>query len=43
MLVWGFTAALLTQVLDAGGWNRPWDTSRVEDLPQSVVDLAARG
>ncbi|MFB4316322.1 NUDIX hydrolase [Actinomadura sp. 21ATH] len=42
MLVWGFTAGLLTEVLDAGGWNRPWDTERVEDLPQKVLDLAAR-
>jgi 8-oxo-dGTP pyrophosphatase MutT (NUDIX family) len=43
MLVWGFTAALLIRVLDAGGWNRPWDMSRVEDLPPGDVDLAARG
>jgi 8-oxo-dGTP pyrophosphatase MutT (NUDIX family) len=43
MLVWGFTAALLTRVLDAGGWNAPWDTSRVEDLPREVLDLSARG
>lgn len=43
MLVWGFTAALLTSVLDAGGWDAPWDTSRVEDLPREVLDLAARG
>jgi 8-oxo-dGTP pyrophosphatase MutT (NUDIX family) len=43
MLVWGFTAALLIQVLDAGGWNRPWDMSRVEDLPEDVLDLASRG
>ncbi|MEW2359138.1 CoA pyrophosphatase [Spirillospora sp. NPDC029432] len=42
MLVWGFTAGLLTEVLDAGGWNRPWDTGRVEDLPQKVLDLASR-
>ncbi|GAA1788759.1 NUDIX hydrolase [Actinomadura chokoriensis] len=42
MLVWGFTAALLTQVLDAGGWNAPWDTSRIEDLPREVLDLSAR-
>ncbi|MEU9841078.1 CoA pyrophosphatase [Actinomadura sp. NPDC048032] len=42
MLVWGFTAAILTQVLGAGGWDRPWDTSRVEDLPEDVVNLAAR-
>ncbi|WP_245666247.1 NUDIX hydrolase [Actinomadura latina] len=43
MLVWGFTAGLLTQVLDAGGWNRPWDMSHVENLPREVLDLAARG
>ncbi|PRX05367.1 UNVERIFIED_ORG: ADP-ribose pyrophosphatase YjhB (NUDIX family) [Actinomadura viridilutea] len=42
MLVWGFTAALLTQVLRAGGWERPWDADRVEDLPREVLDLAAR-
>lgn len=43
MLVWGFTAGLLTRLLDVGGWSRPWDTRRVEDLPRDVVDLAARG
>ncbi len=43
MLVWGFTAALLTRVLDAGGWSRPWDTGRVEDLPPDVLSLASRG
>jgi hypothetical protein len=43
MLVWGFTAGLLIQVLDAGGWNRPWDAGRVEDLPREVLDLASRG
>jgi 8-oxo-dGTP pyrophosphatase MutT (NUDIX family) len=32
MLVWGFTAALLDRLLDVGGWSRPWDTGRVEDL-----------
>jgi 8-oxo-dGTP pyrophosphatase MutT (NUDIX family) len=42
MLVWGFTAGLLIQVLDAGGWNRPWDVERVEDLPARVLDLASR-
>ncbi|WP_255686141.1 CoA pyrophosphatase [Actinocorallia sp. API 0066] len=43
MLVWGFTAGLLTTVLDAGGWAVPWDQSRVEDLPPEVISLAARG
>jgi 8-oxo-dGTP pyrophosphatase MutT (NUDIX family) len=32
MLVWGFTAALLTVVLAIGGWERPWDATDVRDL-----------
>ena len=43
MFVWGFTAELLTRVLDAGGWERPWDTGHVEDLPPDVLNLAFRG
>ncbi|WP_030163463.1 NUDIX hydrolase [Spirillospora albida] len=43
MLVWGFTAALLAEVLIAGGWERPWDAERVEDLPPDVLTLASRG
>jgi 8-oxo-dGTP pyrophosphatase MutT (NUDIX family) len=43
MLVWGFTAGLLTRVLAAGGWERSWDTARVEELPPEVLALAARG
>lgn len=43
MLVWGFTAGLLTAVLAAGGWDRPWDTGHVEDLPPEVLSLSFRG
>nr|WP_042198453.1 CoA pyrophosphatase [Kibdelosporangium sp. MJ126-NF4] len=32
MLVWGFTAALLTVVLAIGGWEVPWDTTDVREL-----------
>jgi 8-oxo-dGTP pyrophosphatase MutT (NUDIX family) len=32
MLVWGFTAGVLTMLLGIGGWERPWDTSDVRDL-----------
>jgi len=42
MLVWGFTAGLLHRVLQVGGWERPWDESRIEDLPPEVIDLAMR-
>ncbi|WP_213454991.1 NUDIX hydrolase [Rhizomonospora bruguierae] len=33
MLVWGFTAGVLSALLDMAGWSRPWPTDRVEDLP----------
>jgi len=32
MVVWGFTAGLLSMLLDLGGWARPWDRSDVRDL-----------
>ncbi|MFI6601781.1 NUDIX hydrolase [Nonomuraea sp. NPDC050536] len=43
MLVWGFTAMVLDTVLHAGELARPWDSSRVEDMPPDMLDLAARG
>jgi len=32
LVVWGFTAAVLDQLLTLGGWERPWDASRVTTL-----------
>jgi 8-oxo-dGTP pyrophosphatase MutT (NUDIX family) len=37
MLVWGFTAGVTSTLLDLAGWSRPWDTDRVEDLPEQVA------
>jgi 8-oxo-dGTP pyrophosphatase MutT (NUDIX family) len=42
MLVWGFTAGLLDRLLALAGWERPWDRSRVADLPAPARDLVAR-
>ncbi|MFL6142986.1 MAG: NUDIX hydrolase [Labedaea sp.] len=41
MLVWGFTAGVLTLVLAAGGWERPWDTGDVRDLDAAWRAVAA--
>ena len=35
LLVWGFTGALLSALLDRGGWARPWDTTRILDLERA--------
>lgn len=32
LVVWGFTAGLISGMLDLGGWARPWDDSRIVDL-----------
>ncbi len=40
MLVWGFTAGLIDVLLTLGGWERPWDTGRVEDLPAEALAAA---
>lgn len=32
LLVWGFTAGLVSGLLDLAGWARPWDPDRVVDL-----------
>jgi 8-oxo-dGTP pyrophosphatase MutT (NUDIX family) len=37
MLVWGFTAALVDRLLTLGGWERPWDRGRVEELPPETL------
>jgi 8-oxo-dGTP pyrophosphatase MutT (NUDIX family) len=40
MLVWGFTAALVSMLLTLGGWEVPWDTGQVEELPPEVLAAA---
>jgi 8-oxo-dGTP pyrophosphatase MutT (NUDIX family) len=32
LLIWGFTAGLVDRLLALGGWERPWDASKVIDL-----------
>ena len=35
LLVWGFTAMVLADVLHVAGWDVPWDESDVRPFPQS--------
>lgn len=32
LLIWGFTAGILSTMFDRVGWAQPWDTSRVMDI-----------
>ena len=36
MTVWGFTAGVLDRLLAVAGWERPWDASRLAEMPQDV-------
>ena len=42
LLVWGFTAGLLDRLLRLAGWERPWDATRMQDLPADVLDRIDR-
>jgi len=35
LLVWGFTGGILSALLHLGGWERPWEGSRVHDLGEA--------
>ena len=37
MLIWGFTAFVIDQLLAMGGWEQPWDTTSVLDLPPGTA------
>ena len=37
MLVWGFTAQVISAMLDAAGWARPWDSKRVMELDDAMA------
>ena len=41
MLVWGFTAGVISTLLDMAGWSRPWNTDRVIGLPDATAAVPA--
>jgi 8-oxo-dGTP pyrophosphatase MutT (NUDIX family) len=46
MLIWGFTAGLLTVLLAVAGWDQAWDGTDVRDLDwawRAAMDLAPLG
>ncbi len=44
LLVWGFTAGVISTLLEMGGWARPWEPSRIVELPDAAAPVpAARG
>jgi 8-oxo-dGTP pyrophosphatase MutT (NUDIX family) len=39
MLIWGFTAMVVDRLLALGGWEQPWDASRVTALPAGEITV----
>ncbi len=39
MLVWGFTAAVISALLDMAGWSRPWGPGRVLELGSDATPV----
>jgi 8-oxo-dGTP pyrophosphatase MutT (NUDIX family) len=37
MLIWGFTAFVIDRLLALGGWEQPWDTANVAELPPGTA------
>lgn len=44
LLVWGFTAGVISTLLDMGGWARRWQPGQIVELPDASAPVpAARG
>ncbi len=39
MLVWGFTAQVISAMLDVAGWAQPWNTGVIEELDAAMAQL----
>jgi len=37
LILWGFTAGIISRLLDFLGWTRPWDETAVRDLPTYML------
>jgi 8-oxo-dGTP pyrophosphatase MutT (NUDIX family) len=43
LVVWGFTGGLLSALLRLGGWERPWNATRVWDLDEAWAAARTQG
>ena len=43
MLVWGFTAGVISTLLEMAGWARPWGPGRIEELPVAATPVPTAG
>jgi 8-oxo-dGTP pyrophosphatase MutT (NUDIX family) len=37
VILWGFTGGIIARLFDFLGWTRPWDESRVRDVPAHML------
>ncbi len=37
LMLWGFTAGVISRLFDYVGWSVPWDETRMRDLPPSML------
>ena len=42
VILWGFTGGIIARLFDFLGWTRPWDQSRVQDLPAYMLQADPR-
>ncbi len=42
VILWGFTGGIIARLFDYLGWTRPWDSSRVRDLPGHMLQGDSR-
>jgi 8-oxo-dGTP pyrophosphatase MutT (NUDIX family) len=43
MLVWGFTAQVISAMLDVAGWAQPWDHTEVRELDEAMALVGGEG
>ena len=42
VILWGFTGGIIARLFDFLGWTRPWDDTRVRDLPGYMLEGDSR-